>query len=258
MNSPVRVLAYHNVGDTFELGITTVRFRQFWRHLELLTASGFVGVRLDEMARILEQNSPDTRRRIHLTFDDGYECLANGVFADMRRANLGGTVFPIADYVGRRSTWDTTIPRRRHLTWQMLRELSAEGMDIGAHTRTHPFLSRLAPDRARDELASSKARIEDRVGVAVRALAYPYGDWNERLADLARQCGYDLAFTMDPRRPFRRENRWALPRSAVYAIDTLRSLSGKLGLRGDRALRRECAKNVWINRCAYANWVFHG
>src|SRR5262245_62173369 len=61
------------------------------------------------------------------------------------------------------------------LSWSQLSELSSAGIEIGAHTRTHRDLRRLSTPEARDEIAGSRAEIEDRLGRSVESFAYPFG-----------------------------------------------------------------------------------
>jgi peptidoglycan/xylan/chitin deacetylase (PgdA/CDA1 family) len=72
------------------------------------------------------------------------------------------------------------------------------GFSIGAHTVTHPILSRLTPARAQEEIRGSKAAIEKVLGDPVRAFAYPNGrpdDYNETVTRLVQEAGFACALT---------------------------------------------------------------
>lgn len=87
---------------------------------------------------------------------------------------------------------------RRFLDWNEAREMVAGGMEIGAHTRTHPIISKLSGNEQMDELRSSKASIEGQLGVAVESFAYPNGtlqDFTPETKELARAAGYTTAFS---------------------------------------------------------------
>jgi peptidoglycan/xylan/chitin deacetylase (PgdA/CDA1 family) len=78
-----------------------------------------------------------------------------------------------------------------------LRQLASSGMTIGAHSMTHPILSRLPLDLALGEVAESRASLESTLDKKVWAFAYPFGDaqsvtW-EVLA-LPERAGYQAAF----------------------------------------------------------------
>ncbi len=79
-----------------------------------------------------------------------------------------------------------------------VREWQSAGHEIGSHTRTHPFLTQLPPDQAREEITSSRKELEDLFGRPILHFCYPYGDWNERVRDLVAEAGYKTACTTDP------------------------------------------------------------
>jgi peptidoglycan/xylan/chitin deacetylase (PgdA/CDA1 family) len=83
------------------------------------------------------------------------------------------------------------------MTTEQVRALHAAGMEIGAHTVTHPILAEVADQRARDEMEASRARLEEITGAPVRLFAYPSGkpvrDYRRAHADLARELGFEAA-----------------------------------------------------------------
>jgi len=57
-----------------------------------------------------------------------------------------------------------------------LRDAAAAGIEIGAHSVSHPRLSRLTPGQAEREIVASQAQLEDAIGRPVRSFAYPFGE----------------------------------------------------------------------------------
>jgi peptidoglycan/xylan/chitin deacetylase (PgdA/CDA1 family) len=80
-----------------------------------------------------------------------------------------------------------------------VRRLRAEGMDVGAHTITHPILARLDESDAHTEIAASKAALEAITGAPVRLFAYPNGkpeaDYGARDVALVKRAGFRAAFS---------------------------------------------------------------
>ena len=84
------------------------------------------------------------------------------------------------------------------LSWDDVLALRGLGFRIGAHTVTHPILSRLSLERAREEVLNSRRAIEAAVGVAPRAFAYPNGgqaDYTPAVVELVRAAGFTCAVT---------------------------------------------------------------
>jgi peptidoglycan/xylan/chitin deacetylase (PgdA/CDA1 family) len=61
------------------------------------------------------------------------------------------------------------------MTWEQVRALAREGIEFGAHTKTHPILSRVdSQAELREEVRFSKRRIEEEVGTPIH-FCYPNG-----------------------------------------------------------------------------------
>lgn len=80
-------------------------------------------------------------------------------------------------------------------TWEQAAALAEAGMEIGAHTLTHPFLSRLGAAAQRAEIAGSRDLIAARLGVTPRGLAYPGGDHDATSIAACREAGLEHAVT---------------------------------------------------------------
>lgn len=89
-------------------------------------------------------------------------------------------------------------PRRQFIDWNEAREMASAGMEIGAHTHTHPILSRLTERQQQIELQESKAALERNLGLTVTSLAYPNGgprDFTAETQRIAREVGFTTAFS---------------------------------------------------------------
>jgi peptidoglycan/xylan/chitin deacetylase (PgdA/CDA1 family) len=87
------------------------------------------------------------------------------------------------------------------LTWSELRALAADGLDVGAHTNTHPILSSIGGDFIPDEIAGSKSRIEAATGCGVKHFCYPNGkfpDVNETVIARTGEAGFETAVLAEP------------------------------------------------------------
>lgn len=76
--------------------------------------------------------------------------------------------------------------------------MNARGVSVGAHTVSHPILSRVSPEQARREIAESKRTIEGELGCPVRNFAYPNGarvDFDDTTKTILSECGFDCALT---------------------------------------------------------------
>lgn len=141
----------------------------------------FEGIR----ARIhLQLGSPQAGRR---AFD-----LINRQMLEMSPAEIEQVMSRISDALG---VSTEPCPAHDRLSESDVREL-ANGFEIGAHTRSHPRLTRLPDDAAFDEISSCRMKIAALTGRLPSALAYPYGSAGtvgDRHVAMARTAGFDRA-----------------------------------------------------------------
>ncbi|MGB4676453.1 MAG: polysaccharide deacetylase family protein [Aggregatilineales bacterium] len=81
------------------------------------------------------------------------------------------------------------------LGWDELRQLAAEGVTLGAHTRTHPLLTRVPLDVARREVVGSLEDLRREIGEVMPVFAYPAGAYNAEVVAILKEAGFRLAFT---------------------------------------------------------------
>ncbi len=86
--------------------------------------------------------------------------------------------------------------RRRIATWDDVRRLKEGGFEIGSHGMNHTLLASIPEEEARRELISSRERIAAVLGESPSAIAYPNGDRNSRVRELAEEAGYSFGFSL--------------------------------------------------------------
>lgn len=105
------------------------------------------------------------------------------------------------------------------LTWHEAKEMQASGLvTIGAHTLTHPILTRVNHARACFEITKSKTIIEEKLGSPVEFFAYPNGreeDFDDGIVCMLKNAGYLAACTTIPGSIMGVQNLYRLPRIAV-------------------------------------------
>jgi len=109
------------------------------------------------------------------------------------------------------------------LSWKELEEMVASGLiNIGAHTLSHPILTRISAEEAWTEIHDSKQILEEKLKVPVDFFAYPNGgppDFNEEMEHLVAACGFRAACSSIPGRNTDLTSRFALRRMDItYGI----------------------------------------
>lgn len=100
--------------------------------------------------------------------------------------------------------------------WDEWREALASGlMTVGSHGLTHTDLTRCSNEELMHDVRESKRSIEQHLSSACRALAYPYGAWNDRAAEAVRQAGFACALSTDDGMNRVEDRRFALRRTMI-------------------------------------------
>jgi peptidoglycan/xylan/chitin deacetylase (PgdA/CDA1 family) len=160
---------------------------------------------------------------------------------------FAATVFVVSRYCGKLNDWPgqkAGLGGCRLMSWSQIEELHRQGMEIGAHTLTHPNLVRLTMEEAVRELGESQSEIAQRIGAPVSVFAYPYGAYNPGLMEACRGLFAGCCSTHLGKVTLQ-SNLWALPRLDMYYFRRPRVFDG-MGTRWFEAYvqARECARGV--------------
>ncbi|MEZ5079029.1 MAG: polysaccharide deacetylase family protein [Solirubrobacterales bacterium] len=233
-------LCYHSVTDDgppyLSLSPATLESQ-----LRILASAGYSsGTRsdLDELAA-----GRGVGRRAFLTFDDGFADTADTAMPILREAGFAGMAFLLPAHLdaGAPLDWPDVAgeaKRRpqlmRSVDWAMAEQLAGAGWAIGSHGISHRRMPNLSDEELTEELLDSRRRLADRFG-ACDMLAYPFGDWDERVAAAAAAAGYEFAFSL----PFgeqKEATRLSIPRVMVDDRDVSWRFRAKLTRFGREAL----------------------
>jgi peptidoglycan/xylan/chitin deacetylase (PgdA/CDA1 family) len=213
----VPILMYHEIADrqdtTSRLAVSPASFAAQLAHLHeagctAMTVSGLVSALDGDLVRL-------PTRPVVITFDDGFADFHQEALPLLRRYGFTATVFVTTGWIADAGPHAAGRPLGRMLCWNQIREAAAAGVEISAHSHRHPPLDQIAPSRLRDELATSKALLEDGLGAAVSGLAYPFGYSNARVRRIAREVGYAHACAVGNVMAGPGDDRLALPRLTI-------------------------------------------
>lgn len=215
---------------------------------------------LSVAAPILRRNGMPATVFVSTAFLDG-GCMWNDLVIEAFRAehnpeldltNLGLEKYVLASFEDRRAAIDRVLggikyldpaqrreraldilrvagvaaPTQIMLTGNAVRELAETGVDIGAHTVSHPILAKIHPDEAWREIVEGKNDLERLLGRKVPLFAYPNGkpghDYGDEHVRMVREAGFDAAVSTAWGAASRRSNVLQLPRFTPWARNPLK------------------------------------
>ena len=212
------LLAYHGIGesapgvDPNNLRVSPQRFRA---QLELLQDAGFELVTVAALAERM-QSGPPPPGLAALSFDDGMEDNYSALLPILREFGATATVYVTTGIIGAANPWADPASGLRMMTADELRALAEAGIELGAHTVTHPDLAELDRETCLREMVDSREAIERLTGARVRTFAYPFCRYGEAAVNAARDAGFDAAVTCEGRGGW---NRFELKRAMITGRD---------------------------------------
>lgn len=171
--TPIPILLYHTLEPGHASAIPPDRFERQMAWL----GERYTVVPVGELNDRLTGASPP-KPLAAVTFDDGFADNHTHALPVLERLGLRASFFVCTDFT--EGTQDITRGFRHYrglapMNVAAVRDLAAAGMEIGAHTRTHPLLAGLPHDAQEREIAGSQERIAAWLGALPRSFAVPFG-----------------------------------------------------------------------------------
>ena len=219
----VVILMYHALAPRGEPASRYVLpAKRFARQLRWLRRRGYTVLGLDEYVRHRLEHTLPPPRSVVITLDDAYADNAELAHPLLRRHGLTATIFAVSRRMGGLNDWSpgAEVQGRRLMTWKQAEELRRDGIELGAHTRTHASLRGLAPEELADEIAGSRRDLEERLG-PIRHFAYPYGRLDDAAVRAVEEAGFASACGIEEGRNSPGTSPFALRRVEVHGTDSL-------------------------------------
>jgi peptidoglycan/xylan/chitin deacetylase (PgdA/CDA1 family) len=218
------VLLYHHVGPP-RPGIDrklTMSPQRFEQQMRWLARRGYVGLRPSDWSRWIRGERGLPENPILLTFDDAYADTADYALPILREYGLSGAVFVVTERLGATNAWDEArgCVTLQLMTAEQIQYWAGQGIEFGAHSRTHADLTHLPSAECWEEIVGSKNDLAALLGNPVVSFAYPYGKYNDAVRDLVGR-EFDLAFSVEEGMNDLRGDPHLIRRTLVCANDSL-------------------------------------
>lgn len=192
--SIIPILLYHSVSDDvgYRFRPFSLRPNDFKAHMDYLSGNGY---RVLNMEQFVNQRANLPEKTVVITFDDGFRDFYDYALPILADYRMPATIYVPTAFVGKTSQWlaDMSEGSRPIMSWNDLKDAASSGIEIGAHTLTHPQLDVIPLQQAQTEISLSKFVIEENLQHKVNSFAYPYGYHTSQLIEYVRLLGFTSA-----------------------------------------------------------------
>jgi len=210
----VRILTYHRLNNN-RADSLSVYPTDFDAQMGYLQHNGYNVISFDDFYRHVQKQIELPDHSVIIATHDGYRDNYAYGFPVLRQHGFPATIFLTTGSIG------GTLFGEQMLSWQHVCEMSNWGISFGAHSVTHPFLTKLPLAKAKAEIEESKLVIENILGKEVNYFCYPFGDFNEPIKNIVQECGYLGACSILPGANTLRTDPFALMTTEIIAKGTL-------------------------------------
>ncbi|WJG09334.1 polysaccharide deacetylase family protein [Aliiglaciecola sp. LCG003] len=216
------ILMYHHVSEDTPPS-TTISPKMFEQHMAYLQQHHTV-VALSSLVNSIRNKQPLPENAVAITFDDGYENIFLNAHPILKRYGFTYTVFinpPLID------------TQNYQLSWQQVAQMQQQGASFANHTSHHNHLLQGSQTqgwlaRSLEDIESAEHLLQQKTGESLKYLAYPFGEYNQQLADKIASLGY-TGFGQHSGAVSQHSDYSALPRIPAAGIySNLETLKAKL------------------------------
>jgi peptidoglycan/xylan/chitin deacetylase (PgdA/CDA1 family) len=189
----VPILCYHRLAEQCKTNLC-LTVDAFKRQIEYLKDNGYRAITMTEFFGFLQYRHGIPTRSVVITFDDGYRSFYDIALPILQKHGYKATLFVYTDFIGH---------SKDALTWKQLKQIKAEGFEIGSHGVSHTDLTKRIADeaaqvyiaRVKEELFRSKKIIDQKLNQDTAYFAFPFGSHNPRILRWTEQAGYKLGLS---------------------------------------------------------------
>ena len=178
-------LIYHRFGED-RYPTTNIRLEQFDAQVAELQNGGYSFLKMSDAISKLSAKERFPEKSVVITVDDAYKSVLTEAWPRLKAAGIPLALFVSTDLVDSGT--------KGYLSWDEIRQLRDEGVEIGHHGAAHSHLLYEEGAGAQEDIERASTRFQEELGVVPDVFAYPYGEYDQGLINLVERLGFKAAF----------------------------------------------------------------
>ena len=172
------VFVYHRF-DENKYPSTNTRISQFKKHIEELTNNNYNVIPINQMVDSLINKTSLPKKSVVITMDDAFLSIYKKAWPILKKKKLPFTVFV--------STNSLESPSKNYMNWDQIKEMAANGVTIGHHTKNHFHLVNKDRKTIINEIEEANDDFLNNLGFVPDIFAYPYGEYSYEIKQITKQ-----------------------------------------------------------------------
>lgn len=259
--SDLIILCYHDIPKEVDLDNFGVDRETFVNTIEYFLMHGFQFVSLQDVLDAQAGIKELPEKPVMLTFDDAYATFYDFVFPLLKEYKIPSVLAVVSEWLDHKPK----SVKQKLMTWDQLKEIAHNPLvEIASHSHNlhhgkvynpqgNDFSAALAriynkksksyesdedySRRILSDMLKSKSKLNEELGVNIRAVAWPYGRYSSITIDAAKKAGIEINFALNDAK-VSSQGKDVLERFLVHKNPTTNDLMGFLGIKVSAPLQQ--------------------
>ena len=209
MNIPV--LMYHDITDD-KKNKSAVYYKDFFNQIKILSDLNYKSFNLKDI------NKENYKKKIIITFDDGYENVSKIALDILGQFNQKATCFIVLNKIDNFNNWNNNskeINTSKLMNISQIKEWINMGYEIGSHTLDHIDLTQLNYENKKKQITKSFFKLNENFGIKPVSFSYPYGKYDKECIDILKENYTYAVTTKKSLYNNKKYNNYVIPRVSI-------------------------------------------
>ena len=174
------IFVYHRFGDD-RYPTTNTSLKELKKEFDYFKNNGYKVIKLDTLVNALNRHQKIDDKWVVLTIDDNFKSFYQNGLEIFKKYH-----YPFSLFVYVKATEDRYPD---YTSWRELKEISKYG-SIEFHSYSHPHMTYKNDKYLKNDFKKGLMLIKKRLGITPKYFAYPYGEYDKRVKNIAKSFGF--------------------------------------------------------------------